>query len=310
MRFHKLDLNLLVALDALLTERSITRAAERVHLSQSAMSNALGRLRTYFDDELLVQVGRRMEPTPRAEVLSAAVRDVLLRIDTTIAALPEFDPSVSEREFTLFVSDYSMEVLIPHALAIANRQRSKVRFKLLPQVASPYRALERGEADMLIIPKAYVSPDHPSLLLFKDDFLCVIWRDSQLARTELTIERYIEAGHVVMQPAETNQPAFEDWFVQRYGISRRNQVLSYSFGAMPFLIVGTELIATVHARLVRRLQPALPITLVPVPLPMPELEQMMQWHKYRSQDPGIVWLRALMQQAALAMDAPQAAGQP
>lgn len=308
MRFHKLDLNLLVALDALLIERNITRAAERVHLSQSAMSNALGRLRTYFDDELLVQVGRRMEPTPRAEVLREAVRDVLLRIDTTIAALPEFDPSASEREFTLFVSDYSMEVLIPHALALASRQRSKARFRLLPQIALPHRALERGEVDMLIIPKAYVSPEHPSDLLFKESFLCTIWRDSQLARSELTTERYVEAGHVVMQPSETNQPTFEDWFVQRYGISRRNQVHTYSFGAMPFLVVGTELIATVHARLARRLQPALPITLVPVPLPMPELDQTMQWHKYRSHDPGIVWLRALILQAAAAMDAPGITG--
>lgn len=310
MRFNKLDLNLLVALDALLTERNITRAAERIHLSQSAMSNALGRLRDYFDDELLVQVGRRMEPTPRADVLRDAVRDVLMRIDTTIAALPEFDPSASEREFTLFVSDYSMEVLIPHALALASRQRSKVRFRLLPQVASPHRALERGEADLLIIPKAFVSPDHPGVVLFKEDFVCVIWRESQLARAELTIERYVDAGHVVMQPLETNQPAFEDWFIQRYGISRRNQVLSYCFGVMPFLVVGTELIATVHARLARRLQPALPIALVPVPLPMPELEQTMQWHRYRSQDPGLVWLRALMQQAALAMDATDVPGQP
>jgi DNA-binding transcriptional LysR family regulator len=310
MRFNKLDLNLLVALDALLTERNITRAAERVHLSQSAMSNALSRLREYFDDELLVQVGRRMEPTPRADVLREAVRDVLLRIDTTIAAQPEFDPSESEREFSLFVSDYSMEVLIPHALALANLQRSKVRFRLLPQIASPYRALERGETDLLIIPKAYLSPDHPSVVLFKESFVCVVWRDSQLARAELTIERYVEAGHVVMQPPETNQPAFEDWFVQRYGISRRNQVLSYSFGSMPYLVVGTELIATVHSRLAQRLLPALPITPLPVPLPMPELEQSMQWHKYRSQDPGLVWLRSLLQQAALVMDAPDAKGQP
>lgn len=310
MRFNKLDLNLLVALDALLTECNITRAAERVHLSQSAMSNALARLRDYFDDELLVQVGRRMEPTPRADVLREAVRDVLLRIDTTIGALPEFDPAASEREFTLFVSDYSMEVLIPHALALASRQRSKARFRLLPQIASPHRALERGEADLLIIPKAYLSNDHPSVVLFKEDFVCALWRDSQLARTELTIERYIEAGHVVMQPAETNQPAFEDWFVKRYGISRRNQVLSYSFGAMPFLVVGTELIATVHSRLARRLLPALPLTLLPVPLPMPELEQTMQWHKYRAQDPGLVWLRTLLQQAALDMDAPDAQGLP
>jgi LysR family transcriptional regulator, nod-box dependent transcriptional activator len=308
MRFNKLDLNLLVALDALLTERNITRAAERMHLSQSAMSNALGRLRTHFDDELLVQVGRRMEPTPRADTLQEAVRDVLLRIDTTISAQPDFDPATSDREFTLFVSDYSMQVLIPHALALLSRQRGTVRIKLLPQVAHPFRALERGEADLLIIPAAYVSSEHPSNTLFREDFVCTVWRDSQLARGELTPERYLGAGHVVMQPPETSQPAFEDWFVQRHGISRRNQVSTFSFSSMPFLVIGTELIATVHLRLARLVQAALPITLKPVPLPMPVLEQTMQWHKYRTRDPGLLWLRTLMQQAAVAMDAPPASG--
>nr|MCU0927273.1 LysR family transcriptional regulator [Hydrogenophaga sp.] len=107
------------ALDALLTEKNVTRAGERVFLSQSTMSNALARLREYFDDELLVQVGGRMELTPRAELLHEAVRDVLVRIDTTVAARPAFEPSESDREFTLFVSDYSMEVLIPGMLALA-----------------------------------------------------------------------------------------------------------------------------------------------------------------------------------------------
>ena len=310
MRFNKLDLNLLVALDALLIERNITRAAERIHLSQSAMSNALGRLREHFDDELLVQVGRRMEPTPRADVLREAVRDVLMRIDATISAQPEFDPTRSDREFTLFVSDYSMAVFIPHALALASRQRSTARIRLLPQVAEPYRALERGEADLLIIPSAYVSSEHPSEKLFEEEFVCAVWRDSQLARGELTIERYVNAGHVVMQPTESSQPAYEDWFVQQHGISRRIGCLTYSFGAMPFLVVGTELIATVHLRLARRLQAALPIALKPLPLPMPLLEQTMQWHKYRSRDPGLVWLRSLMQQGAKAMDAELASGQP
>lgn len=168
MRFNKLDLNLLVALDALLGERNITRAAERLHLSQSAMSNALGRLREYFEDELLVQVGRKMELTPRAETLQHAVRDVLLRIDTSIAAMPQFDCRHSDREFKLFVSDYTMEVLMPHALALTARQRSTARFRLLPQVASPARSLELGEADLLVIPSDYCSPDHPTEAVFTE----------------------------------------------------------------------------------------------------------------------------------------------
>ena len=163
MRFKKLDLNLLVALDALLTEKNVTRAGERVFLSQSTMSNALSRLRQYFDDELLVQVGGRMELTPRAELLHEAVRDVLVRIDTTVAAQPAFDPMASDREFTLFVSDYSMEVLVPGMLALAHQRGSQVRFSFKPQVSQPYRHLERGEADLLIMGDAQLEDWRPML---------------------------------------------------------------------------------------------------------------------------------------------------
>ncbi|MCW5636431.1 MAG: LysR family transcriptional regulator [Rubrivivax sp.] len=303
MRFNKLDLNLLVALDALLTVRSITRAAERVHLSQSAMSNALGRLRDYFDDELLVQVGRQLELTPRAEVLREAVRDVLMRIDTSIAAQPQFDCTTSDREFRLCISDYTMEVLMPRVLAAAAGQRSTVRFNLLPQVRNPAQALERGDADLLVIPKAYCSADHPAEVVFTDEFSCVVWSESSHARQGLSFERYAGAGHVVMQPVGTDQPAFESWFVQRYGLSRRIEVTTYGFAALPFLVVGTELVATVHSLLARGVARALPVTLLPPPLPMPPFEQAMQWHKYRSLDPGLQWLRSLMQQAAAAMTA-------
>lgn len=301
MRFNKLDLNLLVALNALLAERSITRAAERLHLSQSAMSNSLGRLREYFEDELLVQVGRHMEPTPRAETLRDAVRDVLLRIETSVAAQPQFDCTASDREFRLFISDYSMSVLMPRALELAARMRSTARFNLLPQVAHPSRSLERGEADLLVIPKSYCSDDHPTELLFDDTFVCIVWNGSSHARGPMSFERYAAAGHAVMVPEGTGQPAFETWFVQRFGLSRRVAVTTYSFSALPLLVVGTELVATVHARLARCLAPALPVKLLPMPLPMPPLEQAMQWHKYRSTDPGITWLRELLLQAARSM---------
>src|SRR5216683_3038973 len=104
MRFNGLDLNLLVALNALLTERSINRAAERMFLSQSAMSNALARLRDYFDDELLVPMGRQMVFTPRAESLVEPVCEVLMRIESTIATQPKFEPATESHQFTLLVS--------------------------------------------------------------------------------------------------------------------------------------------------------------------------------------------------------------
>lgn len=302
MRFKKLDLNLLVALDALLTEKNVTRAGERVFLSQSTMSNALSRLRQYFDDDLLVQVGARMELTPRAALLHDAVRDVLVRIDTTIAAKPAFDPTESEREFTLFVSDYSMEVLIPGMLALASEQRSRVRFNLQPQVSQPHRHLERGEADLLIIPQAFCSPDHPLDGLFEDQFVCVVWRDSALAQGELTEERYLRARHVAMRPPGGAQPVFDTWIASEHGLNRDIGLSTYSFSAIPHLVVGTDLIGTVHGRLARRLQPLLPVEIRPVPLPMRAFSQAMQWHKYLTRDPGLIWLRGLLKETAARLD--------
>jgi DNA-binding transcriptional LysR family regulator len=303
MRFNRLDLNLLVALDALLTEFSITKAAERLNLSPSATSNALARLREYFDDELLVQVGRRMEPTPRALGLADAIRDVLVRVDSAIAIQPEFVPATSDRVFRILVSDYTQLVFAPHVLALAAAEHCRARFEFLPQVASPQRSLERGEADLLIIPRNFLSPDHPQEVLYTEEFVCVVWRDGPLAHGDLTFERYIAAGHVVMQPPGHFGDSFETWFVKRYGVTRRVAVTSYGFSALPAMVVGTEFIATVHTRLARLLQASWPIVTRPPPLPIPTMEQGLQWHKYRTQDPGLIWLRRLLGRAVARMDA-------
>lgn len=302
MRFNRLDLNLLVALDALLTECSITKAAERLNLSPSATSNALARLREYFDDELLVQVGRKMEPTPRAQGLHEAVRDVLVRVDSAIAIQPEFMPAQSERVFRIFVSDYTQMVFVPHVMALAQAERCSARFEFLPQVSNPQRSLERGEADLLIIPRGFVSPDHPEEKLYTEEFTCVVWRGGAMAQGELTFDRYVAARHVVMQPPGSFGDSFEGWFVKRYGITRQVAATSYGFTSLPPLVVGTDFIATVHKRLALQLQASLPIELRAPPLPMPAMEQGLQWHKYRSQDPGLVWLRKLLHRAARVMD--------
>lgn len=307
MRFNRLDLNLLIALDVLLTERSITRAAERLSLTPSAVSSALSRLRDYFDDELLVQVGRKMEPTPRAEGLHDAVRDVLVRIDSTIAAQPRFDPATSERTFRIFLSDYSQFVLAPHLLALAAEQRCSARFEFLPQVTNPQRSLERGEADLLIIPQGFLSPEHPQELLYEEKFTCLMWAGAALAQGEFDFDRYLAAAHVVMQPPGATDGSFEAWFVRRYGITRRVAVTTYGFVMLPALVVGTEYVTTVHARLARLFTSAWPLVLRPPPLPIEPMRQAVQWHKYRTQDPGLTWLRGLLQRAVQRMDAADAA---
>ncbi|ADJ62519.1 LysR family transcriptional regulator [Herbaspirillum seropedicae] len=303
MRFNKLDLNLLVALDALLTEMSISRAAEKIHLSQSAMSNALARLREYFDDELLIQVGRRMEPTPRAEVLKDAVHDVLRRIDGSIAALPAFVPAESTREFRISVSDFTLSVLIPRVLARAHAEGKHIRFALMPQVQDPTRSLDRAEVDLLVLPQEFCTPDHPAEEVFRERHVCVVWRDSALAQGELTLERYMASGHVVMVPPGANASSVEAWMARKLGFARRVEVTSFSFASALALVQGTDRIATVHARLAQLLAPQWPVVIKESPLSLGEMRQMMQWHRYRSNDPGIQWLRRVFLESAQEMDA-------
>lgn len=298
MRFNRLDLNLLVALDALLTERSVTRAAQRLSLSPSATSDALSRLRDYFGDELLVQVGRRMEPTPRAEALQQAVRDVLVRVDSTITMQPSFDPTQSDRIFKIFASDYTQLVVCPHVMAAAAAQRSTVSFEFLPQVDNPQRDLERGEADLLVLPRSLMSAEHPHEVLYEERFVCVVWSGSELARVPLTTERYLAAGHVIMRPQERRAHTFEDAFIRKRGVERRVVATSYGFAPMAGLLLGTELIATLHVRLARQMERVWPLAIVPCPIDIAPMEQAIQWHTYRTQDQGIVWLRSLFQQAS------------
>ena len=302
MRFNKLDLNLLVALDVLLAEASIARAAERLHMSASATSNALARLREHLDDELLVQVGRKMELTPRAELLRDAVRDVLTRVETTIAAQPEFVPARSDREFRLFVSDYSQATLLPHVAALAWRQSPTIRFSFLPHVENPQRSLERGEVDLMVMPEDFCSPHHPTEVVLNETFQCVLWEENPLAQRALSFEDYVAASHVIMQPPGTLAPAFERWFLERYGISRKVGITTYSFAAAAHLVVGTDRIATIHRRLAVQLKKMLPIVLLDPPVPFSNMHQAIQWHKYRSTDPGIVWLRRVFHDAARLMD--------
>lgn len=292
MRFNKLDLNLLVALNALLSEQNISRAAEKLYLSQPATSGALARLRAYFNDDLLVQSGRQLILTPRAKELVEPVREVLMRIDTTIAAQPQFDPATETRQFTLLVSDYTTSVLVPVLLAELYREAPNLRIRLRDQSEKPDEVLEQGEVDFLVIPSQYIAKDHPSAALFEEDYLCVTWERNTRVQERLTLDDYLSCGHVIATFAHTNPlSTFDGWFMESFDVKRRVEVTAPSMSALPSLVVGTDRIATVHRRLALRAQATLPIRVWEPPPRIPRLVQMLQWHKHRSNDPAIAWLR-------------------
>ncbi|MCC7098334.1 MAG: LysR family transcriptional regulator [Rubrivivax sp.] len=297
MRFNGLDLNLLVALDTLLAEGGVTRAAVRMHLSQSAMSGALARLREHFGDELFVPVGRKVVRTPLAEALAAPVRDILMRIDAAMAQRPAFDPATSTRRFVIAASDYVIAVLLERLLAHAWREAPGVGFELLP-VDAGLEMLERGEIDLLLLPREFALAEHPSETAFADSYTCVVWDgDASIGRT-LSLKRYLAAGHVATYLGPGRAPTFEAWAMKRFGIERRIEVRTYSLASCARLVVGTGRIATVHTRLAQQLAAAHPLRLLAPPVAIPEVVIAMQWHRHKALDPGLAWLRRLVHETA------------
>jgi len=297
MNLRHLDLNLLVALDALLTEQSITRASERLHLSPSATSGALARLREYFEDELLTQIGRRMVLTPLGELLRTSVRDCLLHIQATVELKPRFDPQSSTRKFTLMMSDYVSTVLMPAALRRLTQQAPGVCIELLANDNQPWETLERGDIDLLVLPENFVSKEHPSELLFTDDFVCLCWNGNTQIAESVSEEQFFAMSHVVAQPGRQRPPTIDTWFFERFGHARRVEVVAMSFNTLPHLLVGTNRIATVHRRLARVYSGALPLRILEAPIPMPPLVEAIQWHRYRERDPGRIWLCQVLRES-------------
>jgi LysR family transcriptional regulator, nod-box dependent transcriptional activator len=290
MRFQRLDLNLLVALDALLTERSVSLAAERIFLSQSATSSALGRLREYFADDLLIVKGRQMVLTARGEELVEPVRAVLEQIRTTISVSPPFDPATSDRTIKIMASDYVTEVLLAAALHDIAYQAPHMRFELAPMSDSLTDSLERSEVDILTCIDYAISKDHPSQYLFDDDHVVVGWSGNPAMQKEMTKDHYFALSHVTSRFGKARTPVFEDWFVRRQSQQRRVVIIAPSFLAVPGLIIGSNHIATMHRRLANRMAEYLPLVIKEAPFAIPAIREVVQWHISNNNDPAIRWV--------------------
>ena len=250
MHFRQLDLNLLVALHALLDEKNITQAGKRLHLTQSAMSGALARLRQYFGDDLLVQVGRKMVPTPLGESLIEPVREILIQVKSTIETRPGFDPGSSTRRFSLMMSDFCATVLMVDATQRAQKLAPQVTFEILSNnVEDPLGYLDRADIDAIIMPSTVLAPDHPSEVLFEDDFVCIAWTGNDAVGDTITLEQYLELGHVSCEFLRGRTPTVDEWYLRHHGHSRRMEVVATTFNAVPMHVVRTRRIATIQRRL-------------------------------------------------------------
>jgi LysR family transcriptional regulator, nod-box dependent transcriptional activator len=299
MHFRGLDLNLLVALDALITEKNISRTGERIHLSQSATSGVLARLREYFNDELLVPVGRKMMLTPLAEELAWPIGELLRQAEGIMHRNPVFVAAESKREFRVIMSDYVATVLMSRALPILEQQAPHVAIHLI--IGTRYDTLlERGEADLVILPQQYLASGHPTEDLFSDRFACLVCASNAEVQKGLSLKTYQRLRHVVVNFGEHyDQPGFEQRFLEEAGIHRDIAVTVPTFALVPQLVMGTNRVATIHRRLAAYYARHLPLRVLKPPIEFPLLKEAMQWHTYRDSDPGLRWLRGIFKAGML-----------
>ena len=300
MDLHLFDLNLLVALDALLRECNVTQAGNRLNLSQPAMSGALARLRSHFQDELLVPVGRRMVRTQLGDELMGPVRELLLQIQGTLETTARFDPATSTRHISIAASDYVVTVLLADAIRRTRSEAPHMTFELRPLGARASAALDEGVLDFLIAP-AGDHEIHRSELLFEDIFTCVAWAGNTGIGDTLTAEEYLDLGHVIVNVGASPVGNIDEIYLRKTKQRRRVELSVSSFGLAPHLVVGTDRITTITMRLAIRLAGILPLKIIPLPIEIPRLVEVLHWHRVHDQDPAHLWFRGVLKDTVAAM---------
>jgi len=289
------DLNLLVALDALLAERSVTRAAARIGITQSAASHALARLRTLTGDSLLVRGRDGMVPTVRAEAIGAPLRRALEDITGTLSSPLAFDPKTARLRVFIGTSDYSELVLLPGIMARLAREAPGVELRVLTLGDDPASELSSGRLDIVLMPPPLGegAPGIRGQRILRDRFVCVARSGHPLAkRKALTVSRFAGAMHALISPWGM-EGGFVDDALARLGLKRRVAVAVPHFLAAPHIVASSDLLLTVAERVAGAL--AGPLGLV-VLTPPPELGLTgfaisILWHERTHQDPARRWVR-------------------
>jgi DNA-binding transcriptional LysR family regulator len=287
----RLDLNLLVAFDALLTERSVTRAAARVGLGQSAMSHNLARLRTLFGDELLTRGAEGMRPTPRARALADPVRMTLAQIQSAVLQREAFEPATADRVFRIGLADSIEVAVIPtlierlqdSAPGVSLRLRSTNRISILEE-------LDTGGLDLGIGVFNEGQTHHKRRQLYTDSFLCLFSAEQLNLSPPISLNDYLRWPHLLTSIADDSHGAVDE-ALAKHKLSRSIVMTTPGFLAVPFVVRRARVITTMPSRLARYFSETFGLVTSPVPIDLPSFTISLLWHASFDHDPGHLWLR-------------------
>jgi DNA-binding transcriptional LysR family regulator len=293
-RLSTTDLNLLVAFDALVAEGNVTRAAERVGLTQPAMSHALGRLRKLVGDPLFVRTPQGMVPTPRAVELVDPIRRALGEIDRALHQAPRFDPSEARRPFTLACVDFGSFVVVPPLLARLRSEAPGVDLVVRQlRMDTVERQLTEGEVDVALGVVTEGEPWMVTRRLFTDDFVCLVREGHPAVDGELTLDRFLALDHALISP-RGKHGGVVDSALARLGKKRRVALMIPHFLAAPMVIAQSDLVLTLPERIGRAFANMLPLRVIAPPLGLEGFAVTAFWHERQAHDVAHAWLRSVV----------------
>jgi DNA-binding transcriptional LysR family regulator len=293
-----IDANLVVLLDALLLHQSVSRAAEHVGLSQSALSHALGRLRLHYNDELLTRAGRGMVITPRGSELQPIVRTAVLAMEQAFAPQPQFTPATLTQSFSLIMTDLLEMTLLPEIDSQLRLEAPGVDFQTLPAGMDVPGELRRGRADASVAVRLDLPPEFNRTLMMQGEYVVVMRHDHPMAKERLTTKGLISMEHVLVSPMGSPRTSLIDDILADAGVERRIARRTSSFWGALLLVSRSDYAATVPAAVVNATSRFLNLKVEAVPFPLGGFNYDLVWHRRTENDPAQRWFRETVLECA------------
>ncbi|ALS99371.1 LysR family transcriptional regulator [Lacimicrobium alkaliphilum] len=304
MNISKMDLNLLVYFDVLMRERSVTRAANQLSITQPAMSNGLKRLRDLLADPILVRTSEGMTPTQRALQLQPVVRDALSKLESAIQPQTEFDPKTSERTFRIMASDYAESTLLLEVVRQLNQQAPGITLDVITPSDVTFHDVEHGKVDMAINRFEELPLSFHQKVLWYDTFSCVVNKLNPVVK-DFTLDKYLSAQHiwvsktgfgvgVGIDPNEVQKLGWVDLELSKLGKKRRIRVFTRHYHVALQLAREQNLVATLPTRAASIHKDDPNMVILEPPFDIPPIALKMAWSALLQHDAGHIWLRRLI----------------
>ncbi len=304
--FDKLDFHLIKVLHTVLTERSVSRAAERLGMHQPAVSAALRRLREIAGDPLLVRSGAGMVPTDAGLRMIDPSADILRAAQALFADARSFEPAQERHTFRLIASDYLGPQLLPELVVRIKALAPHCPIEVHPLVdrETSYRQLAQGEIDVVLINWFDPVDKLHGASLFDDEVVCLVAKDHPAVKQGWTVESWLAAEHVVSQPSASPQLGAVDSHLERLGLVRNRGIHCPYFGLLPEMVAKTDLVVTSGRRCFARVVAELPLTILPCPVQFPRIDFYQVWHERTHDSAAGRWLRQQIYEAAAPLRTP------